>query len=244
MKLVAKTKKTSMKKTILALCSGIIISVTAIAQPVSDRAVIPVAVTLNQILRLHVTNGGNIEFVFNTIQQYKSGIVNSTFYDTDFVVASSNDWELWFGAEDATLMGTDLDATPGPQNTMALNNVSFFVTASGNTPTGDLSAPILNGSNLNNNALVGVGGIANGLAQYSLGIGNSPMISAVGTGNGGDILDNVFQINWQCGISPSVGIGTDLTYAGAFPLAPTLLNQNLLPDRYVTNVLLDINNTP
>ena len=76
---------------------------TAFAQAVKDRNVIPVAVNLNQVLRMTITNGGNIEFVFNSIDDYKNGLSsdNATsssqnvaategMYKTDFTIASSS----------------------------------------------------------------------------------------------------------------------------------------------------------
>ena len=89
-------KTKTMKKSILAGAVALIIAGSAIAQPVSDRAVIPIGVTLVQILRIHVINGGNIEFVFNDINDYKVGIANggTTFYDSQVVIASSTDWVL------------------------------------------------------------------------------------------------------------------------------------------------------
>jgi hypothetical protein len=58
----------------LALFGGM----TVFGQAVKDRNVIPVAVNLNQVLRMTVTNGGNIEFVFNTINDYKNGLSAAT----------------------------------------------------------------------------------------------------------------------------------------------------------------------
>lgn len=52
----------------------LVCSFAAFGQAVKDRNVIPVAVSLNQVLRMTITNGGNIEFVFNTIEDYKNGI--------------------------------------------------------------------------------------------------------------------------------------------------------------------------
>ena len=112
-----------MKKTILSSAIALIISGAAIAQPVSDRAVVPLGVTFQQILRIHVTDGGNIEFVFNDINDYKLGIPNSAFYTTNVVIAASTHWQLHFGAEDATFVGTD-----NPANTLlALDNMGFTI---------------------------------------------------------------------------------------------------------------------
>ena len=57
---------------ILALLSQV-----GFAQAVQDNAVIPVSVTINSILRLNVTSGGNIQFVFNTMAQYNAGIAGT-----------------------------------------------------------------------------------------------------------------------------------------------------------------------
>lgn len=228
-----------MKKTILALCSGIIISVTAIAQPVSDRAVIPVAVTLNQILRLHVTDGGNIEFVFNTITQYKAGIANSAFYNTNVVIASSTGWQLDFGAEDAALMPTD-NPTNGAQLPAAivgipLDNIGFGITSNG---ANVIASTLITATDLMNDADVA----ANGLGQYGVEPTQNPMmVSGVvfALGNGGDVTDNDFTINWQCGIVGATGGAPGLATNGT-----SLLSQNIQPDRYVTNVLIDIKTDP
>ncbi|MGE0079189.1 MAG: hypothetical protein AB7S48_15125 [Bacteroidales bacterium] len=76
-------------------------------QAVQDNATIPVSVTLNSILRLNVTSGGNIQFVFNTMDQYANGIANTPGTTTTFTVASSRDYNVTMGAEDATLNGVE-----------------------------------------------------------------------------------------------------------------------------------------
>ena len=50
------------------------IGIVGFSQAVKDRQVIPVAVNLNQVLRMTITNGGNIEFVFISIDDYRSGL--------------------------------------------------------------------------------------------------------------------------------------------------------------------------
>ena len=62
-----------MKKILLSIFTVSILG-SGISQAVSDRNTIPVAVNLNRVLRMSVNTGGNIEFTFNTIQQYKDGI--------------------------------------------------------------------------------------------------------------------------------------------------------------------------
>ena len=63
-----------MKKNLTVLLAALLMGGTAFGQAVSDRNIIPVAVNLNQVLRMNINNGGNIEFMFNTIDEYKLGI--------------------------------------------------------------------------------------------------------------------------------------------------------------------------
>jgi len=81
------------------------------AQAVKDNAVIPVSITLNSILRLTVTSGGNIQFVVNTIDQYTLGIGNNDQYTTRFTVSSSRDFDVTMGAEDGDFIGLESGLT-------------------------------------------------------------------------------------------------------------------------------------
>lgn len=223
-----------MKKLMLSFLAFGIIS-SGISQAVSDRTTVPIAVNLNQVLRLNVYNGGNLEFTFNTIAQYKSGINSGAvaaaailgaavgaqgFYQTQFTVAASSDWELHMGAEDATLIGTDAGGL------MALNNIGYSITADGvHTFAG--------------------GGAANAVVQTSVGTlgvdivpltqfpGAAALIekdinAAANTSNAGDVLDNAFTIYWRVGTVEGTMNGV------------ALIEQNLAPDRYITNVLFDL----
>ncbi len=80
----------------------LLISQFGFGQAVSDNAVIPVSVTLNSILRLQVTSGGNIQFVVNNIADYTSGILNSSRYDTKFIVSSSRKYTVTMATETST----------------------------------------------------------------------------------------------------------------------------------------------
>jgi len=222
----------------ILLCFGL----TAFSQAVKDRNVIPVAVTLNQVLRMTITNGGNIEFVFNTIDDYKLGLsadqatsgsanpANSEpMYVTDFTVAASTRWELIYGAEEATFIGTD-----NPANTLELDNVGFALVSNGNNA--------FNGT--------GIVGPAIGLpeALLSLPTDNGIEISALQTypvtliedagsdivANAGDAADNTFTLNWRCG---TIEAGAVVPMNGV-----SLINQNPSPiaDRYVVNVLFEL----
>jgi hypothetical protein len=217
-----------MKKTILASAIALIISGSAMAQPVSDRAVIPIGVTLNQILRIHVINGGNIEFVFNSITDYTSGIANGAtgFYDSQVVIASSTDWDLHMGTEEAVnMVGTD-----NPANVLNINNVGFTATWTG-TNTCCTALTQVSGVTGNYDTATS-GGAACGLKPYTGGAADLLYQDAgIAAGSGGSVLANAFTINWECG---TLGAGTT-------PMAITsLLAQSPAPDRYTCNVFLDL----
>jgi hypothetical protein len=78
---------------------------------------------------------------------------------------------------------------------------------------------------------------ANGLGQF--GTPTSLIMSAaLGTGNNaGDNTDNAFIINWECGVNLGSGTGNPTN-------SLSLLDQNIQPDRYVTNVLLELSTVP
>jgi hypothetical protein len=216
---------------------------TVFGQAVKDRNVIPVAVNLNQVLRMTITNGGNIEFVFNTIDQYKNGIsseaasaaansaASTPMYKTDFTVSSSTRWALTYGAEEATFIGTDFAAV-SPTDPFTLDNVGFTITN--------------NGANL----FEGAGnarGLTPGASLFSLPTDNATEVTALMpypqvliednntvNANAGDADDNSFTLNWRCGTAE----------AGAVhPMnAVKLIDQNPspVPDRYAVNVLFDL----
>ena len=96
-----------MKKFFVSLAI-LAISAVSFAQPISDRAVVPVAVSLNQILRLQILYGGNVEFVFADLNDYKAGITGTRF-TTRFSVASSTDWDLRMYASSASFVGNNSD---------------------------------------------------------------------------------------------------------------------------------------
>ena len=223
-----------MKKLILSFFAFGIIS-SGISQAVSDRTTVPVAVNLNQVLRLNVYNGGNLEFTFNTIAQYKNGINSGAvapaaalgaavgaqgFYQTQFTVAASSDWELHMGAEDATLIGTDAGGT------MTLDNIGYSITADGTHTFGGTGAA-------NEVVQTSVGTLGVDIVPLTQFPGAAALIekdanAAANSSNAGDVVDNSFTIYWRVG-----------TTEGTMN-AVALIEQNLAPDRYITNVLFDL----
>lgn len=123
-----------MKKLLLGFLM-LLIGQLGFGQTVSDNAVIPVSVTLNSILRLTVTSGGNIQFVFTTIDHYTNGIANTTRYDTQFTVSSSRDYTVTMVPDNATHF-TGLEA--GTSTVFTNNNVGYALTGQGVSSAGAL----------------------------------------------------------------------------------------------------------
>jgi len=216
---------------------------TGISQAVSDRNTIPVGVNLNKVLRLTINSGGNIEFTFNTIDQYKNGISGATvgvdaggaalagvglgaMYMTNFTVSSSTKWELQYGAEGATMLDVD-----DPTNiTMTLDNVGFSLTESG---AHGFSAA---------GAVSGVAELAStptDAATSVIGLQQYPVVliddAGAASANAGDGSDNNFQMVWRCGTAEAVtGAGTPAMNTAA------LIEQGLPSSRYVANVLFNL----
>ncbi len=214
-------KITTLSLTIVLVFAG----VSSQAQSVRDRNVIPVAVNLNQVLRMSIYDGGNIEFVFNTIDEYRNGLsgdaagaandaTSAGFYQSSFTISSSTEWDLMYGAENATFIGVDDGTTP---NTLALDNVGLQIVANGahTLASGEIiSAPTTLGTVVADLDLY---------PQELLGWDNT------GASNAGDEVDNDFTIQWRCGTSE-----------GDMNLVSLLEQTTIDPDRYVVNVLFEL----
>ena len=166
------------------------------SQAVDDRAVVPLSVTLNSILRLNIESGGNVEFNFNTLEQYENGISGlgqNDQYSTKITVASSVDWNLQMGAEDEGLVSTD---TVGAVPSMELGYITFQV---------DLSdGNLTDGTEVNAD-------VTEAALPY---IGDDINIIENAGGNAGDVDQNSFRIDWACGTNfNSIGtlMGSNLT---------------------------------
>ena len=214
--------------TACVLLISLMFSTLSNAQAVRDRNVIPVAVNLNQVLRMSIYDGGNIEFVFNTIDDYRDGLSGDAasasanaaasfgFYQSSFTISSSTEWDLMYGAENATFIGVDDGTTP---NTLALDNVGYTLapTAGANHTFGTgeiISAPTTDGT------------VVADLDQYPvelIGWDNT------GASNAGDEADNNFTITWRCG-----------TAEGDMNAVSLIEQTGVDPDRYVVNVLFEL----
>lgn len=171
-----------MKRITLILLSLAIVGVAS-AQNNNDRAVIPVGVTLNSIMRLTIVSGGNIEFSFNTIRDYEDGISYNTQYDTRFTIASSVDYAVSLQTEDGNLIRTDLMSDTvgaggvGDAITLNLNYLEFDLTNNGGA---SITGAFLSGGTA--------------LSQ------SQTIIEAEAGGQD----DNDFTLRWQCGVTTSL----------------------------------------
>lgn len=214
----------------LALFGGM----TVFGQAVKDRNVIPVAVNLNQVLRMTVTNGGNIEFVFNTINDYKNGLSAATvgtgaLYETDFTVSSSTRWKLTYGSETATFQGTD-----DPTHSLALNNVGFKLTEAG-VHKFEPGAKGATTAELYSQPTKGGAQVAALQAYPVTLIEDNDQVGASAASNAGDASDNTFKMSWRCGTKESQGLTTPMNAVAIIDQQPSPS-----PDRYVANVLFDL----
>lgn len=216
-------------KKILTIIFAVSILGSGISQAVSDRNTIPVAVNLNRVLRMSVNTGGNIEFTFNTIEQYKNGISGdlgtsgsagtaaaNPMYITSFTIAASTKWRLDYGAEDATFIGVD-----NPANTaFTLDNVGFTLGETGAHVFGTELASIPTNA----------GAEVAALQAY-------PVVLLTDGGNAaanaGDATDNAFTMTWRCGTAEGTGLTTPMNQV-------KLIEQGITPDRFVTNVLFNL----
>jgi hypothetical protein len=129
-----------MRKLVLG-AAMLLMAQISFGQVVSDQAVVPVSVTLNSILRLTVTSGGNIVFVVNTIAQYNGGIVNAPGRTTtNFVVSSSRDYTVTMTSENAThFVGLESGST----DQFIIENLGYTLTGVG---INDAGLQVLNAS--------------------------------------------------------------------------------------------------
>jgi len=217
-----------MKKLLLSIIT-VSLMTAGYSQAVSDRNTIPVAVNLNRVLRMSVNTGGNIEFTFNTIAQYKNGISGdqatsssagtvsaNPMYVTSFTVAASTKWRIDYGAEDATFIGVDNPANIG----LTLDNVGFTLASTGTHAFGTELASVPTNGGTEVAALQAYGGVV--------------LITDGGNAaaNAGDATDNSFTMTWRCGTAEA-GATTPMNTV-------KLIEQGLAPDRYVTNVLFNL----
>ncbi|MDY0199033.1 MAG: hypothetical protein RBR68_14605 [Tenuifilaceae bacterium] len=140
-----------MKKLVLG-AAMLLFAQFSFGQAVTDQAVIPVSVTLNAILRLTVTSGGNIVFVVNTIQQYEEGIEGTARTTTKFRVSSSRDFAVTMVPENVTHF-TGLET--GNVADFPITNVGYAMTAGAGAIDAATIKPLAATNSLVSNAAIG-----------------------------------------------------------------------------------------
>lgn len=206
-----------MKKLTISLLAVIFSISAAISQPVSDMGIIPVGVTLNSILRLNITSGGNLEFIINNIAQYNTGIDNSDIYDTHFTVASSVDFDVeMYG--DGDFVGVETGGT------IALGNLGYTMTEEGTgTSVGET------GGDDNWTLTPDEGAV---VAEAAVLLTNASGVEIIegGVNSAGSTAQNAFIVNWRFGTLEGTLVSN----------TTSLLEQNISSDRYVANVYVHL----
>lgn len=122
--------KMNMKKLVLG-AAMLLLAQVGFGQAVNESAIIPVSVTLNAVSRLNVESGGNIKFVFTSINDYNTGFSGETvpLYRTIVSVASSRDFAVNMYAESDEFQPTD-----DSNNTLSIENLEYRLQWTGGTP--------------------------------------------------------------------------------------------------------------
>ena len=152
-------------------------------------------------------------------------------------MTSSTRWHIDYGAEDdfqpvdyAAGAAIVWPGSSAPPNAVVLpkDNVGFTIVTLGvytlGVAVGDQTQAPLNNDD---------GTAINSLDEYSVSVLEN---NATGPGptNAGDGNDNRYQFVWRCGtMETNAGGGTDMN-------ATSMLDQDLLPGRYITNVFFDL----
>lgn len=202
-------------KTLTTIFLALVISAgSAFAQPIKDKAVIPIGVTLNKISRLDITGGGAIEFIFNTIDHYRNGINHEATtggslsqYQTSLIVASSSDYTLNLSAEATTFTSQD-----GTGTALDIGELQYLVEHTGTAPAAPAVHEVTVTPEYNTAA-----------SAVSVTDGDVPIVEPGTTdGNAGNGEANAFTIHWIMGASGNL-LGS--TESG----------------RHITNITLSLN---
>ncbi|MGD9995121.1 MAG: hypothetical protein AB7S69_17615 [Salinivirgaceae bacterium] len=228
-----------MKKLTLSVL-GIAFAIGLSAQAVVDNAVIPVSVSLNSILRLNVTSGGAIEFNVNSMNQYRYGIENTTRYTTVFTVASSVDFDVFMYAENDALYGTQMGTAENTfaatDNSMPLDLIGYTMVSTGSGTAGAAGTGANWGLLMDDGTVNGAGATLNVLSNVAATkIVESNPADGTDLGGAGGSDQNKFEIQWELATTGVQGINTN---------GLNLLEESLEPDRYATNVFLELRKQP
>lgn len=254
-----------MKKLTYLVAGMVFFGTAANAQAVRDRNVVPVAVNLNQVLRMTITNGGNIEFVFNSIDDYRNGLSADPL---DAVNGDAGNNIIPDAAGNSSQSG--VDGTPVAAGVASNFYVTDFTIASSTRWRLDYGSEMALFRGVDNPAnvltidnvgyqLINVGvhtiGATAADQLISAPTNNATEVAALeaypvtliadagnvgnGLANAGDVTDNAFQLRWRCGTQESAGLTTPMNQVSLLDQSPSPQ-----PDRYITNVLFELVSTP
>jgi hypothetical protein len=212
-----------MKKVLLGLICFIVLGIGVNAQPVADNAVIPMGITLSSVLRLNVVSGGNIEFVFASVNDFQNGLAGDM-YRTNLTVESSTDWGLSLYASDFT----------GSAGTFGVGIVDYGIEDNGSGNSIVAVDPVAGVKHTLSNVGALYTGPTTG-AFLQLNNGAFLALQEADAGNDGVAADNDFYIRWRCGIGPTSAITPNGSGA-------TLINDwaGTGPGRSTTNILITL----
>jgi hypothetical protein len=132
----------------------------------------------NPGLAINITQGWNIQFVFDEFDEYVNGIPN-TGQDTYVRIGAILDWKLEMMADADMLYGID------PSHTMELNNIGVVVDCMGTN-----QCSINSNLNIQNNTLVG---------PLALDDQAVTLLQSGTLGNKGYQAENHFILHWEMG---------------------------------------------
>jgi hypothetical protein len=162
-----------MKKLTIAFLA-LILSTGSMQSQIADVGIIPVGITLNSILRLTITGGGNLEYAVNTIDDYTNGVGPTAPYITTFTVASSIEFDVFLYADNVDFIGVS-----GAGNSMPVGNLGYSIAVGAG-----------GGGAANWTLIAGVNDVKDALNEDEI-IDGSALLSA------GDVNQNTFILNWE-----------------------------------------------
>ncbi len=130
----------------------------------------------NPSIAISIISGYSVMFLFDDIDKYKTGIMNSG-QSTFIRIGSVADWQLQFKADQTIFYGEN-----NPANQMELNNVGLVVVSTGTNHD--------DGSNIINYAKT---------VPLSLEANEVTVLTKGSESNKGYGIDNAFTLNWEMG---------------------------------------------
>ena len=173
-----------MKKLTILFAAIVMFAATSVQAQVTQD--VSMTVILTNVLELNLTGGNAIVFTFDTPAEWNSGMTAPDGATTStFTVNSSTDWYLEVESPDLTAAGGGNNMTP--------DNIGVWCESTGSYTFGSEVTC----------AYTAVG------SPLELENAAATLIDK-GTGNAGDVTNNAYTINWECGTMNSPMNGTSM----------------------------------